>query len=228
MHYLIFIPHKHAANRQHLIDAGLADLVRPDDEQPLCNDLVGPGPGDLPGQIWSWGEGIPAYLPERQTWTKDPLGRYWLGITNGDPPKPTELVRKRPVEGLGTVLGDGQEWVIPNVVRLPTVFDLDAQAKPIRVPHPRYKAFVDECGWAFQSVVDVLLKTAEPEWQRSLDFVVMALGINYRLTKEIAIRLGFLDESVLHTLMAKATDAPRIRELIDELKKKAAASTLSG
>lgn len=228
MHYLIFIPHKQAANQQHLIDAGLADLVRRDDEQPLCNDLVGPGPGDLPGQIWSWGDGIPAYLPDRQTWTADPLKRYWLGITNDDPPKPTELVRKRPVDGLGTVLGDGNEWVIPSVVMLPAVFDLDAQAKPIKVPHPRYKSFVDECGWALQAVIDALLQVAEPDWRRSLAFVVTALGINYRINQEIAIRLGILDESVLHTLMAKATDAPRIRDLMDQLKKKDIASIPSG
>ena len=228
MHYLIFIPNKSAANQQHLIDAGLGDLLRPDDEAPLCGDLIGPGPGDLPGQIWAWGDAIPAYLPDQQTWTADPLGRYWLGITTADRPRPAELVRKRFVEGLGTILNDGHEWIIPNVVRLPTVFGLDANAQPTRVAHPRYKKFVDECGWAFQAVVDVLLNKTEPDWQRSLDFVVMALAINYRINREIAIHLGILDESILHTLMAKATDAPRIREIIEEIKKKAAASTASG
>lgn len=228
MHYLIFIPNKFAANQRHLIDAGLADLVRPDDDQPLCGDLVGPGPGDKPGQVWSWGDAIPVYLPDQQTWTPDPLGRYWFGITNGSPPTAGDLFRKTMVKGLGTTLCDGNEWIIPAMLLLPAVYDLDEQAKPIKVPHPRYRAFVDECGWALQAVMDALQDQGEPDWQRALAFVVAALGINYRINQEIAIRLGILDERILPTLMAKATDAARVRSLMDELKKKATASTPPG
>lgn len=228
MHYLIFIPHKQAANQQHLIDAGLGDLLRPDDESPLCGDLIGPGPGDLPGQIWSWGGAVPAYLPDQQTWTAVKKGQFFFGVSNNSPPEAKEMMRRRPVDGLTHVMGDGNSWIIPSVFRLPAVFDIDEAGELTKKPHPRFNAFVDECNWALDNVLAGVVDLDQLDWKRGFQFVVMALAINYRVTWEIAVLLGIVEENAIPTLMAKATDADRVRKVMDDLNKKKAVLTPNG
>lgn len=228
MHYLIFIPNKAAANKQNLIDAGLGDLLREGDVSPMCADLVGRGPGDLPGQIWTWGNAIPAYLPDQQTWTAAKQGGYWVGVNNGQPPTPEDLQRKQIVDGLVQEMADGNQWILPNVLTLPAVYAEDDQGEVIRVPHKRYQKFVDEASWALQSCFDVIEMRSKPDWRRGLDFVVQALCINYRVNRSIVLQLGIIDDARLYTCMAKATDAAAIRELLEELKKKASVSNPGG
>lgn len=219
MHYLIFIPNKFASNRQNLIDAGLGDLLREGDEMPACGDLVGPGPGDLPGQVWTWGDGIPAYLPDRQTWTEGRLGQYWFGVETAKPPTPDELLRRNPVEGLTQLLADGREWMLPSVFRLPAVFGFDGRGEVAKVPHPRYASFCDECGWAIEAVIGGL-KGDVLDWQRAFQFAVSALSINYRINAAVAIHLGLLNDGLLPTLLAKTSDVTRVYQIMDDLKKR--------
>lgn len=227
MHYLIFIPNKMASNRQNLIDAGLGDLLREGDEMPACADLIGPGPGDLPGQVWTWGDGIPAYLPDRQTWTPSPDGKYWVGVHDRQPPLPEELLRRFPVDGLTHQMADGREWMLPSVFRLPAVFGYDATGKLAKVPHARYSAFCDECGWAIEEVINGL-KGNGLDWARALRFCVMALGMNYRINEVIAVQLGLFNEAMLPTVMTKVTDVARVYGILDDLKKRTAVLTESG
>jgi hypothetical protein len=228
MHYLIFIPNKIGPNKNHLKEVGLPELVQPGDSPALWADLIGRGPGDQPGQIWTWGDQIPAYLPDQQTWVEDKKGRYWYGFSTSSPPTPTDLLRQNPIDGVSIELADGHKWTVPNVTRLPAVFDLDDQDEPVMLPHPRFRAFAEECGWALEVVTADLQGGVSPDWKRSLDFAAMALSQNYRLNRSIAIRLGMLSEATVPQVLMQAVDVPKLRLIMEDLKKKEAASIESG
>ena len=194
MHYVIFIPNKSAANRQNLIDAGLGDLLPKGDESPMCADLIGRGPGDLPGQVWAWGDAIPAYLPDRQTWTADKQGRFWLGITTELPPTPQQIMRRNPIKGPALPLTDGHEWVVPNVEQLPCGFAMDDQGEVIRVPLAPYRHFASECEWALDSITAAAKGEDVTEWLRTFEFAALALSLNYRLHRNLLLMLDPLTE----------------------------------
>lgn len=212
MHYLVFIPNKQAANRQHLVDAGLGELLMPGDETPLCADLIGNGPGDQPGQVWAWGNAVPAYLPDRQDWTPAKSGKFWLGIFKQDPIKPDDLLRKKSIHGTFQRLQDGQDWLIPNCTRVLHVFDMDEAGQVIRVPHKDFRPFVDECDWAAETI-DRIVTTNEPsevDWRRMCSVSVQALQINYRLNLTIALQLGLLGEDDPLRIMARAINRAKL------------------
>lgn len=227
MHYLIFIPNKSGPSRSNLRDAGLGDLLRVGDDLPAWADLDGRGPGGQTGQIWTWNES-PVYLPEQQTWTADKRGRYWFGINTAKPPRAVELLRRNPVAGLMQTMADGSEWQIPNVLNLPAVFDIDENDEPIKVPSKPYKPFADDCAWALEAVINAVGHGVEPDWVRVFKFAVDALSVNYRVNRQIVAWLGLLDDTLIHTIAAKATDADRIRQVLDDLKKKGTVSPQDG
>jgi hypothetical protein len=227
MHYLIFIPNKTGPNRQNLQDVGLGDLLRAGD-MPLWMDLSGNGPGDLPGQVWTWpsGAAIPAYLPDQQTWTCH--GPYWLGTWNSNRATPKELLRNELVDGPVADLADGQSWGIPNLTKLPAVFALDSEFKPIKVPHPKFGEFVGRCAWATEAVIQFLETRQAPDWAAALEFCAQALAINYRVNLQIAVTLGLFNEKLLPRVMMFAADSERILNVLEDVKKKDAALTPAG
>ena len=228
-HYLLFLPNKRGPSRQNLSDVGLGDLLLTGDDPHAWSDLDGHGPGETPGgQIVTWND-PPVYQPTQQTWRQSKSGQYWFGTWNGKPTKPQDIQRRHPIKGLMQTLLDGQDWQLPNVTQLPSVFDLDAKGEPVRVATAPYSAFADECLWVCDAVITAIETGIEPDdWKRIFKFAVWCLTVNYRVNAQIAVWLGLLDDTLIHTIAAKATDAARIRDVIEELKKKDVASTAAG
>lgn len=226
-HYLLFLPDKTGPSRQNLISLGLGDLLLTGDDIHAWSDLDGRGPGDVRGQIVTWND-APVYQPDQQTWRQAANGLYWFGTWNGKPTKPEDIQRRRPVAGLTQALKDGRDWQLPNVVNLPCTFDLDPSGEPVRVAAAPYSEFAAECAWAASAVVDAIENRIEPDWKRIFKFAVSCLSVNYRVNAQIAVFLGLLDDSLIHTIAAKCTDTARIQQVIDELKKKDGVSTSAG
>lgn len=230
MHYLIFLPHCVAANPDNLHRAGLGALLRPDDDQPVYADLVGVGPEQLPGQIVTWSPARPTYEPDRQEWfpaVPDPVrqlpgGRYWIGIDRGQPPTIDDLSRRTLVPGTASLLIDGTLWPIPSVLNLPCRLGLCPQTgRRLRTPKPEYDDWRHETELAYGLVQRLLTGGELPtDLDERFELAVRLMQLNYRLTREIAVRLGPLrsDEHELQVLY-NALDRTALASLLDAKKK---------
>lgn len=226
---LIFLPDKRGSNPFHLVEAGLSYLDRPGDHLSYT-DLESTGPGGKPGVIAGWIEDRPTpdtelfgYAPQRQTWIESANGKYWVGWQNDRPPSPATLARREMIDGPRLELGDGNEWQLIAAARLPQ------QARLISgnwewAPQQRFASFVERTAWAF----DVARKTLESGAGIPIEAVDYAMGVlswNYRITPEIADRLGLFTAEVLFHLLATTSDMKRLVEIQDTLKKTAKVET---
>lgn len=226
-----FLPHKNGSNQSHLVEAGLEMLLRPGDDSPKFADLPGPGPGELPGQIVSWGNSESlAYLPEKQDWFEIPAdsernlpkGRYWIGTLKGAKPLPDNFARNTMIGGeVRMILGDGQYWEIPNSNLFPMKFGLGDNGEMKKVPRDDYKHIFQRTTWA----LDLLIKSIENDQPvdeaEAVEYCVEILSMNYRLNREIVLWLGLLEPTLLTQFMAYTTEVDRITEIYEEVKKKA-------
>ncbi len=230
MHYLLFLPHKSAANPQNLHDVGLGALLRPDDDQPVFTDLVGPGPEGLPGQIVTWAPARTSYLPDQQEWfpaVPDPVrnlpaGRYWIGINRAQPPTIADLERRTVVPGIAKILADGTFWPVPSVMNLPCRIGLCPQTgRRLRTPKPEYDDWRQETELAF-GLVQRLLSGGElpADLDERFELAVRLMQLNYRLTREIAVRFGPLrsDEHELQ-IVYNALDLTALHAALEAKKK---------
>lgn len=221
----LFLPGKIAGTTQNLIDAGLGQLLRPDDDQPGCCDLVGPGPGGLAGQVWSWGAAC--YAPEKQTWHKARGADYWYGFDNDQPPH-AALARRKQYGGRVSIDG---VWDVPSVDQVPHKIDLDPAGQLVRLPDGPYTEFADEAGQLLQVFADFGRNEQDPaefNWQRQAAFVVSALALNYRINLEIATRLGLLRDVDLWPLILRIGVAADVRAIFADLEKKRGAAAAPG
>ncbi|OGT59919.1 MAG: hypothetical protein A3E01_10775 [Gammaproteobacteria bacterium RIFCSPHIGHO2_12_FULL_63_22] len=225
----LFLPKQAGANPRHLLDAGLGELLRPDDEQPACVDLDGPGPGGQGGQVWSWlsPTSAPAYRPESQTWHQARGAPYWYGFDAGQPP-PESLARKFQYGGRTQVLRDGQPWAVPAVDYVPHVIGLDPQGQLCKIPDAAYAQFAAESGELLADFARNQLDSAGWTWQRLFGFVVSALALNYRINAEIATRLGLFRDDDLFTTAFYVGAADQVRPILADLEKKKQAESPSG
>jgi len=100
-------------DREDLRAAGLDHVF--DGEGPNCVKTTG-GPGGKAGILFTM-QGATrtaaTFDAATQTWTDGPDGAYWIGYTTAEPPKPADLVRKRPIAGRTLTLLDGNAWIVP-------------------------------------------------------------------------------------------------------------------
>jgi hypothetical protein len=222
----LFFPNKIAGvAKERFAEAGVLGLLRPDDDQPGCCDLVGPGPGGQNGQVWSWGAA--KYTPDSQTWHPARGADYWYGFDRDQPPH-VALARRRQYDGRGVVAG---VWQLPSVDHVPHKIDLDAQGDLVRLPDTAYADFADEAGQLLNVFADFGRNQLDPgefNWQRQATFVVSALALNYRINLEIATRLGLLTDSDLWTHVLRIGAAETVRAIFADLDKKKAAAAPSG
>lgn len=216
----LFLPHKSAANIEHLVAAGLGDLVRPNDQRPQCVDLDGLGPGGLPGQVWSWE--FPRYIPDKQTWHQARGADYWYGFDHGDQAE-TVLRRRQTFDGVTHTLGDGQRWLVPSVDHVPHRFDLDAAGRLCRRPDPAYAQFVTTAG---DVLADFTRNQETATWtpERAFGFVLSALALNYRINAEIACRLNLFGDDNLWGIALHVGQADEVRKIIADLTQKKSAA----
>jgi hypothetical protein len=215
MHFQIYLPDRRGADLDHLRAAGLGELLRPDDQQPACQDLVGEGPdGRLGGQLWSWlTPGAQAWgLGPGQTWIAG--AGYWIGWPTDAPPTPDDLLRARPIDGRTLTLRDGHAWLVPQAQRVPQVVEFRAGQWEVR-PDPQYARLIDSALWATQACLDFLRAGRPLDLRAAAEHALAALQWNYRLTGEVASRL-FSSENLL-LILAVYSDFEKIREAAQQL-----------
>jgi len=178
-------------------------------------------PGDHPGLFCAWGDARnPAsnvalvYDPSRQTWRKMP-GGYWFGFQNDRRPTPDSLARPVSINGHPIKLGDGNEWVLPNVMGLPAVFDIDADGNEIKRTRDEWQHIEERAGWA----LDCLGRSMRGEvlGQDARRYVAEMLCVNYRLMPEMVYSLGLLDSDCWLGAMAATVDGKRLLALRQEI-----------
>mgnify|MGYP000364328152 CR=1 FL=1 len=215
--YLLFLPN--AKNRATALqEASLSSVAGGEKwfESPST-------PSDEPGLFCAWGDPKnPAndvalvYDPSRQTWKRGPGGKWWLGIQNDRRPGPNDLRRANQIGGKLVTLADGNEWVMPNVISLPAVFDLDDNGNEVKRTRDEWRHIEERAGWA----LGVLVESAR---SRLMDestcrrYVGEMLSVNYRVTPEIAYLLGLIDSETWVVAMASTVDAERMLKLRAEI-----------
>lgn len=204
--YILYFPAKQGANRQHLIDAGLGDLLA--DGDPMFGDQAGGGP-DNGGGLLAWWDcptdpsrnPRPLFDLPNQTWLKGVTAdgtetdAYWLGWWNNAPVRPIDIARRKQYDGRELELGDGQTWLLPVARQLPHLLGLGGK----RRIKPQYREFFE----ATMADVDRWLRvTTVPDGESSVSwslndadalvFAARALAMNYRVTAPICDLLGLV------------------------------------
>lgn len=222
MHFLVYVPWGDEPAGRTLSDAGLGDFAA-DAE----STAIGRGPDGRRGTLYGWRRPSDdsrdfGYFPDRQEWVESrPAGRYWLGFYKGRPPGPGDLIRKPAPKFHGTsvALGDGHPWIVPAAERLPRTLapDLADDGAPRFVLAPSHDAYFAEAGlWigVFSGQVPEPADAAPRLFRFALD----ALRMNYRVTAEVAARLGLLHPQAMVAVAAAAADVPTYEE-IEQAKK---------
>jgi hypothetical protein len=194
VHFNIFIPESNAPPER-LADVGLAGLVEG------CFRANVTGPEGKHGTVYSWspvsgpnrGRHWLGYNADSQTWRPAAAsgelvaGRYWGGTVTASQPIPDDLQRAYPYRCVAVELGDHRKWWFPAERDLPTQAKLMDDGSWRFLPQRQFDSFSQIANDWREIVktcnVGVILEEA-------LDFVRLALGINYRLTPEIESDLG--------------------------------------
>lgn len=205
--YLLFFPNATSQSKATFQAAGLEKLAG--NEKWFTSPVT---PSDEPGLFCTWGDprnpsnGVAVvYDPARQTWRKMP-GGYWLGVQNDRKPNPEGLARANSIKGYAVPMGDGNEYVLPNVMQLPAVYDIDETGEEVRRTRDEWRHIEDRATWALGELIrcsrpGVLLP--EKECRR---YVAEMLAVNYRLVPEMAYALGLLDSDCWYAAMGATVD----------------------
>jgi hypothetical protein len=215
--YLLFLPNQ-SNQATALAAAGLSSIAGGERWFPQPSS-----PSNEPGLFCAWGDPRnPAddvamvYDLSRQTWKRGPGGKWWIGVQNDKRPGPSDLARAKSINGHAVTLADGNEWVMPNVMALPAVFDLDDDGNEVKRTRAEWQDIEQRAGWA----LNVLAESAggcqlpETECRR---YVADMLCVNYRLAPEMVYLLGLLDSECWVTAMAATVDGKRLFALRQEI-----------
>ncbi|QDT89168.1 hypothetical protein [Gimesia algae] len=209
--YQVFIPHDESQRLDDMQPAvplarvGLSDIIGGSSAQ------LSVGPEGKNGVIISWttaGDTITGYHPDEQTWIpaapsdEMPAGRYHVGIWNAKKPMPKELQRPKMHRGQLLVLGDGWEWLMPNIASLDKVMVLSESGEWVFESCEEYKEIEAES----QRWLEILQTLSEGDilnWSDAFGFVVSVLKMNYRLTDEVVSHLKLFNQTdILKSLIA--------------------------
>lgn len=191
---LLFIPGQSEPAPEMLDDVGLPGFIRG-----ARGSFLEDGPDQLgPGVLFTWsraGGDLAArtWLPA-VAFAGLALGRYWLGFRATT--SPAELLQPYPQPGPSLVLADGHSWTFPRL-------------RPIA---PEQIA-ADDGSWRFEGQRAMHRCHSEAEiWRERIargdpddtyrvddvvEFVLLALSLNYRLTREALSYLGLLNTRLL-------------------------------
>lgn len=240
-HYSIYIPGTPAPNAQSLAAVGLDGLVREGDQGPSWYGVLQEGPDGGCGQIVTWvdprrGKDNPAigYQPGRQKWESAPpdavkglpASRYWFGFEPERPPTPQDLARLTMLPGFHPTLADGQEWVMPNIRRLPHRIGLGRDGQETQIVKDQFQALAERMRWAFdQAEIYLRYERANPAEFR--EYIAFVLGFNYRVNLSICYWLQLFDESNWWSVSNASIDFQALIQIEEDLKKNDAASSPS-
>jgi hypothetical protein len=215
--YLLFFPNATSQSLETFRAVGLETLAG--NEKWFTSPVT---PTDGPGLFCTWGhpknpaEGVAVvYDPSRQTWRKMP-GGYWLGVQNDRKPNPEGLARTNSIAGYRMPMGDGQEYVLPNVMRLPAVYDIDETGEEVRRTRDDWRQIEDRATWALCQLIQCSkpgLMLPEKECRR---YVAEMIAVNYRLVPEMVYALGLLDSDCWQGAMGATVDRDKLTSLWSE------------
>ncbi len=208
MLFNIFIPGDGLPNEQKLAAVGLPQFM------PNAAGLETlSGPDGKRGVVFCWPAKDPAsirgYLPNQQTWTpaaaRDglPAGRFWLGMENRSPLAPDDCVTGQ-FKGYGTVLGDGQTWIVPAAAHLPQDIEIGDHCQPIYHVQERFAGLVAESReWANFIHDDSEGVSIDA---KVIDYLTRILQLNYgRLIPDVIERLELFKPNALFRALLAAT-----------------------
>lgn len=247
-HYLLFFPDRPSADPANFAAVGLADLLRPGDDQPKHFDSANGGPLELPGGLWTWTDpnlpGMrternprPGYFPDDQEWTPAPAdpsrrlpqGRYWIGREKGKPITPADIARWEagsteqgpPFRGRPVPMADGQAWTAPNCLALPHRYALDSDGAEVRRVKEEHAAIYQRATWALAEAEKSLRDGTDMPESECRRYCAEMLGHNYRINWEIAHWLGLFDDECWLPLLLQTIDHEKLNSIREEVKKKA-------
>lgn len=228
MHFLLFLPDRHGAKPEHLTEAGLGHLLRPDDAQPMFCDLAHSGPGDRRGVLVGWmtaGMQDLQYLPTRQTWVEG--NGYWVGWDTQNPPTAADLERKTTVAGHILELGDGKDWLIPSATKVPHLARF-CKGAWLEVADPAYQSLLEDAAWSLDQCLQLVEHDHEIPLIAATEHAFRALCWNYRLVGEVASHLALFNGKTLFPILAHFSDVEQVRKVAQQLGKLPAAPTPPG
>ena len=197
-HFLIYLPGKQTADPQYLVDAGLSDLAEGHSMTPIK------GPDGKGGMLvcwdkrfeweagWNWKPAVPYDELE--------AGRYWYGLKEGSPPTPRELQRNYPHAGAKMLLGDQHEWIIPRAQELASVMQLADDGSLRFVVQRQFHAFhLESQEW--EKKIRAQQENTRYTYEDIALFVMQAIQLNYRFTREVISELQLFTKDNLGQCM---------------------------
>jgi hypothetical protein len=186
------------------------------------------GPGSESGHMLAYGQDPDiGYRPTQQAWIKTITGS-WVGMDRKNRPGPVDLERETIVEGSSVVLADGNEWHVPILrfmngdTRFPQVLTIGEDGHAQYIVRPEYRAI-------YELANDMVHKSLKGEGGKfSADDHMMlateALKQNYRIGPYEITLLELIDSVNVQKVADAALDGPRMRELVEDFKKKLSTS----
>lgn len=163
------------------------------------------GPDGLSGSIAYYGSASPirfGFQPTEQTWLPAvadrelSAGRYWIGFWNYGKITPGSLANRTQYRGKLTQLGDGQQWLIPDVKELPRTIVQTNDGLHLHLPES-LRPFDTACDLWRQRIQQSIEAEQRGEpisfpYDEMFFHVVEALRLNYRVTTEVVGHLGMM------------------------------------
>jgi hypothetical protein len=216
--YLLFFPNATSQSKATFQAVGLEKIAG--NEKWFTSPVT---PSDEPGLFCTWGDprnpsnGVAVvYDPARQTWRKMP-GGYWLGVQNDRKPNPAGLARPSSIKGYAMPMGDGNEYVLPNVMQLPAVYDIDETGDEVRRTRDEWRHIEDRAMWALGTLADHFHKGVLLPEKLCRMYVAEMLSVNYRLVPEMVYALGLLDSDCWIGAMGATVDREKLLNLKTEI-----------
>tara|TARA_Y100000310_G_scaffold227151_1_gene229368 strand:+ start:157 stop:882 length:726 start_codon:yes stop_codon:yes gene_type:complete len=174
------------------------------------------------------------YYPEKQEWHQ--CGEFWIGL-NGSGVQPHQLMKRDLLAGHMVELGDGNEWLIPAAIRPDTMQPLlpfsysGENGEWTKAVKEQFQPF-----WELAlEVLEIITVSAEGSEENQealqkftdeyrLNAAVLALSINYRISKYECQILELFDDENLNQIMFSIIDWPTVE---DAFKKKEPDDSLS-
>ncbi|HSG72503.1 MAG TPA: hypothetical protein VLA12_18975 [Planctomycetaceae bacterium] len=125
-------------------------------------------------------------------------GRYWIGFWNDSPPTQRELLRSQVVRGSLVALGNGEQWLAPDLEKLPA----DAimlNGRWLMQVQPRFsEVYVEHQEWRRKTV-----SNEEFLFEDLINFALMVYQINYRIPREFVSKFRLFDsKNLIRSLFA--------------------------
>ena len=215
--FLYYIPRVAGCNGRKLSDVGLRDrFVNAGGdgfiEHGITPTIEGP---EGSGVLVAIGTQPAEYAPSRQQWLQGKA--FWVGLENGFPPSPMDLVRESGFSGYEVRLLDGNNWTVPllrrwNQDRCEHVSALPKCIRPIEgrmreAVVPRYIQYDSMAERIWNSFVNEDSFTLEQLFANSAEL----LSANYRIGVEEIGMQGLIDSALALEVQGLAIDVNQLR-----------------